>query len=184
MFYVGAYTGAGVFLPLYLVQVRGESTTQAGLVLSVGGFMWTLGSIYAASRTGVWPKRLALIGALLIAFAGVSIAAQSAIGNLPLALIYVTWGAAGCGVGLGILHLLNWALVYSPPTQTGAVSAAVQTMRMLGSAAGGALMGALLNAIGSDPDHLRLSITAIFGMAALLALWPATFGRPKVPERA
>jgi Na+/melibiose symporter-like transporter len=80
--------------------------------------------------------------------------------------------------------LLNWALVYSPPTQTGAVSAAVQTMRMLGSAAGGALMGALLNAIGSDPDHLRLSITAIFGMAALLALWPATFGRPKVPERA
>jgi predicted MFS family arabinose efflux permease len=184
VFYLGAYTGAGVFLPLYLVQVRGESTTQAGLVLSVGGFMWTLGSIYAASRTGVWPKRLALIGALLIAFAGVSIAAQSAIGNLPLALIYVAWGAAGCGVGLGILHLLNWALVYSPPTQTGAVSAAVQTMRMLGSAAGGALMGALLNAIGSDPDHLRLSITAIFGMAALLALWPATFGRPKVPERA
>ena len=27
----------GVFLPLYLVQVRGESTTAAGLVLSVGG---------------------------------------------------------------------------------------------------------------------------------------------------
>src|SRR5207245_2262703 len=29
MFYTGAYTGAGVFLPLYLVQVRGESTTAA-----------------------------------------------------------------------------------------------------------------------------------------------------------
>jgi MFS family permease len=184
IFYVGAYTGAGVFLPLYLVEVRGESTTQAGLVLSIGGFMWTLGSIFAATRTGVWPKRLALIGALLIAIAGVSIAAQSAIGNLPLALIYVTWGAAGLGVGLGILHLMNWALVYSPATQSGAVSGAVQTMRMLGSAAGGALMGALLNAIGSDPDHLRLSITAIFSMAALLALWPATFGRPKVSVRA
>ena len=79
--------------------------------------------------------------------------------------------------------MLNWALVYSPPTQSGAVSGAVQTMRMLGQAAAGALMGALLNAIGSDPVHLRLSITAIFSMAALLALWPATFGRPKVSER-
>ena len=65
----------------------------------------------------------------------------------------------------------------------GAVSGAVQTMRMLGQAAAGALMGALLNAIGSDPDHLRLSITAIFSLAALLALWPATFGRPMVGER-
>lgn len=183
MFYVGAYTGAGVFLPLYLVEIRGESTTQAGLVLSVGGFMWTLGSIFAATRTGAWPKRLALIGALLIAVAGVSIAAQSAIGSLPLALIYVTWAAAGFGVGLGILHLMNWALVYSPAAQSGQVSAAVQTMRMLGSAAVGALMGAILNAIGSDADHLRLSITAIFSMAALVALWPATFGRPAVSTR-
>ena len=52
-----------------------------------------------------------------------------------------------------------------------------------GSAAGGALMGALLNAIGSDADHLRLSIAAIFSMAALIALVPATIGRPKVSAR-
>jgi hypothetical protein len=45
-------------------------------------------------------------------------------------------------------------------------------------------MGALLNAIGSDPGHLQLSIAAIFGLAGLLALFPATFGRPQIPERA
>jgi len=183
MFYTGAYTGAGLFLPLYLVEIRGESTTQAGIVLGIGGFMWTVGSIWASGRRGSWPKRLALIGALLITLAGLSIAAQSALGNLPLALIYVTWAAAGFGVGLAILHLTNWALVYAPPAQSGAVSGAVQTMRMLGSAAGGALMGAVLNAIGSDPDHLRLSITAIFVVASIIALWPATFGRPKVEVR-
>ncbi len=180
MFYVGAYTGAGVFLPLYLVQVRGEATTQAGLVLSVGGFMWTVGSIFASTRTGRWPIRLALIGALLVAVAGFSIAAQSALGNLPLPLIYLTWAGAGFGVGLAMLHLTNWALVYSPAAQSGVVSGATQTMRMLGSAAVGALMGAVLNAIGSDPDHLRLSISTIFGLAGLLALFPATIGRPKV----
>src|SRR5205823_117512 len=64
MFYVGAYTGAGVFLPLYLVQVRGESTTQAGPVLSVGGFNWTRGSIYACSRNGVRSVRPAFLRAL------------------------------------------------------------------------------------------------------------------------
>jgi MFS family permease len=183
MFYTGAYTGAGVFLPLYLVQVRGESTTQAGLVLSVGGFMWTVGSIYASTRTGRWPIRLAIIGALLIALACFSIAAQSVLGNLPLPLIYLTWAGAGFGVGLAMLHLTNWALVYSPASQSGVISGATQTMRMLGSAAVGALMGAVLNAIGTDPDHLRLSITAIFTLTGLIALFPATLGRPKVSAR-
>ena len=183
MFYTGSYTGAGVFLPLYLVQVRGESTTAAGLVLSVGGFMWTVGSIYAASRTGRWPIRLAIIGALLIALACFSIAAQSVLGNLPLPLIYLTWAGAGFGVGLAMLHLTNWSIAYSPASESGVISGATQTMRMLGSAAVGALMGAVLNAIGTDPDHLRLSITAIFGLTGLIALFPATIGRPKVSAR-
>jgi MFS family permease len=182
-FYTGAYTGAGVFLPLYLVQVRGESTTEAGLVLSVGGFMWTVGSLFAASRTGHWPIRLALLGALLVAVACFSIAAQSMLGNLPLPLIYFTWAAAGFGVGLAMLHLTNWALVYSPAAQSGVISGATQTMRLLGSAAGGALLGAVLNAIGSDAGHLRLAIAAIFTLAAIIALFPATIGRPKVTAR-
>jgi MFS family permease len=182
-FYVGAFVGAGVFLPLYLVEVRGESTTAAGLVLSVGGFTWTCGSVFASTRAGRWPKRLALLGALLIALAAVSIAAQAALGSLPLGLIYVAWAAAGLGIGLALLHLMNWSLVYSPAAHSGAVSGAIQTMRMLGGAAAGALMGAVLNALGTDPDHLRLSISAIFGLAALLALVPATIGRPKVPDR-
>jgi MFS family permease len=182
-FYLAAYTGAGLFLPLYLVQVRGESTIQAGLVLSVGGFMWTVGSIFASTKTGRSPMRLGVIGALLIAVAAGSIAAQSTVGNLPLWLIYLTWGAAGFGVGLAMLHLTNWALVYSPASQSGVISGATQTMRLIGMAAGGALMGALLNAIGLDAAHLRAAIAAIFTMAVVIALVPATIGRPKVGPR-
>ena len=63
------------------------------------------------------------------------------------------------------------------------ISGATQTMRMLGSAAVGALMGAVLNAIGTGPDHLRMSITAIFTLTGLIALFPATLGRPKVSAR-
>ena len=184
MFYTGTYVGAGVFLPLYLVEVRGVSTTEAGLVLSIGGAMWTVGSLVAAGRShGQWPMRMVIAGALLIALAGVSISLQSALGSLPLALVYVTWGAAGCGVGLAVLHLMNWAIVFSPASQSGSVSGAIQTVRMLGSASFGALMGAVLNAIGSDPAHLHTAVTAIFACVALLALYPATLGRPRVPVR-
>ena len=57
-------------------------------------------------------------------------------------------------------------------------------MRMLGSAAVGALMGALLNAIGTAPGQLHVAIAAIFSLTALIALWPATFGRPRIGQRA
>jgi MFS family permease len=183
-FYTGSYTGAGLFLPLYLVELRHESTTEAGIALGIGGFMWTVGSIWAAGRGGHWPKLLARIGALLIVAAGVSIAAQAVLGSLPLFLVYVTWAAAGFGVGLAMLHLTNWAIVYAPPTQSGAVSGAALIMRMIGGAAAGALMGAVLNAIGPDEEHLPYAIAAIFLLCALIAAWPATFGAPKVSARA
>jgi MFS family permease len=180
MFYTGAYTGAGLFLPLYLVEVRGESSAQAGVVLGIAGFMWTAASVWSSTQTGQWPKRLAMMGALLIVTASLLVAGQALLGTLPLPLLYVTWAAAGVGIGLAMLHLTNWALTYAPAAQSGAVGGATQIMRLLGAAAAGALMGALLNAIGPDTDHLRLSIAAIFGLSALIALFPATFGRPKV----
>jgi hypothetical protein len=54
---------------------------------------------------------------------------------------------------------------------------------MLGSAAGSALLGAVLNFVGSDPGHLQTAVTSIFGVVCVVALFPATFGRPKVSER-
>ena len=120
----------------------------------------------------------------MIVLAGLSIALQAVLGSLPLAFVYVTWALAGFGVGLAMLHLTNWSIVYAPAGQSGAVSGAGLIMRMLGGAAAGALMGALLNAIGSDPEHLRTSITVIFLVCAAIALWPATLGRPKVEVRA
>jgi MFS family permease len=184
MFFTAAYTGASVFLPLYLVQLRGQSTTLAGLVLGISGFMWTVSSIFAASQGGQWPMRLARLGAVLLALASASVAAEAALGGFPLWMVYVTWAGGGCGIGLAMIHLTNWAIAFSSPEYSGAVSAAVQSMRLLGGAAGGALMGAVLNFVGSDESNLRTSIACIFALSALIALWPATFGHPKIPHRA
>jgi MFS family permease len=184
IFYTAAYAGAGVFLPLYLVEVRGESATLAGVVLTTGGVAWTLGSIIASSLSrGAWPMRLVILGALMIAGSGLYIAVQAAVGGLPLLLVYIAWGIVGVGIGIAMMHLMNWAIVFSPADQAGSVSGAVQIVRYVGAAGGGALMGALLNAIGADPAHLRLSIVAIFLLVFLLGLWPATLGRPHINER-
>jgi MFS family permease len=183
MFFTAAYSGAGLFLPLYLVQLHGQSTTVAGLVLGISGAMWTIASIFASTQRGAWPLRLSRLGAVLLALAGLSVAAEALLGGLPLVFIYVMWAAGGCGIGLAMLHLTNWAITYSPAAHSGAVSAAVQSMRLLGGATGGAIMGAVLNVIGSDADHLRTSIVTIFVLAAIIALWPATFGQPKIPPR-
>lgn len=182
VFYTGSFIPGAVFLPLYLQELRGESATQVGLLLTIGGMMWTVGSLIAAHAHGQWAMRLVRGGALLIALGGLAVAFQAAVGTLPLILMYVAWAAAGCGVGLGVLHLLNWAIVYSPPSEAGSVSGAVQTIRLVGSAAGAALMGAILQAIGADAAHLRTSIIVIFIVVAAFGLWPATFGRPRLDE--
>ncbi len=180
MFVTAAYIGSNVFLPLYLQNVRGESAFTAGLVMSSAGVCWTVGSLLGVRAEGVWRMRVMRLGALMIAFGGLSVAAIAAAGNVPLVFVYLTWDVAAIGVGLALLHLMNWVVAYSPPERAGAASAAVQTGRMLGSAAGGALMGAVLHGIGADAGHLWTAISAIFLLGATFALMPATLLRPRL----
>ncbi|HLY63935.1 MAG TPA: MFS transporter, partial [Chloroflexota bacterium] len=182
-FFTGSYTAAAVFLPLYLQEVRGESATMAGLALSAGGISWTCGSLIGAQGRGIWQKRMVIVAALMICVGGLAIAAQAWIGRLPLPLIVATWSFAAVGMGMGLIHLMNWAIVFSPASQAGTVSAAVQSMRLIGSAAGAALMGALLHAIGAEQPRLQTSITAIYLLMAFIALCAATVRRPRGVER-
>ncbi len=178
--FIGAtYLGASVFVALYLQNGLGQSATQAGLVLSAGGISWTLAAVLSTQLSGPWPRRMVVTGATLVVAGGVSLAAQAAIGGAPLVFVYITWCLSGFGVGLALNHLMNWAIVFSPKSQAGSVSGAVQTMRLIGAASGAALMGALVQAIGIDSAHLRMAMTGVFLLMAGMALWPATFGRPK-----
>jgi len=183
MFVTGAYLGSAVFVPLYLQQGRGQSAVQAGFVVMTGGAMWTVGSFIGSQGPVFWQKIWMILGAAAIAVGGLAVAAIAAF-DLPVVMMYFAWGGAACGMGIAILHLTNWAVLFSPIEQAGSVSGAVQIIRLLGSAAGAAIMGALLHLIGADPGHLRTSIVAIFLFMACLALWPATLGRPRGIDRA
>ena len=145
------------------------------MVLGIGGFMWTVGSIWAARRGGagrsalrIWARcssspRDCLVAAQSAARQSAAVAGLRDVGRGGL------WRRAGDAapdeLGDGVLA----ARAVGRGERRGADYADARRRR------GGALMGAVLNAIGSDPDHLRLSITAIFGLAALIALFPATW---------
>jgi MFS family permease len=182
MFVTGGYIGAGIFLPLYLQGVRGETAFTAGLVLSAGGVSWTVGSLIGVHFHGKWRLRAMRFGAGMIVAGTLSVALQVYSGRSALPFITLSWVCAAIGVGIALLHLMNWVVLFSPASQSGAASAAVQTARLLGSAAGGALMGAVLHGIGADSSRIRLAITAIFLLAALFAVQPATLLRPKLPH--
>jgi predicted MFS family arabinose efflux permease len=183
MFFTASYLGSVSFLPLYLQRLQGSEAFVSGLALTVGGVMWTVGSLVATRGHGRWPGRMVRIGALLIALTSAYLAAQALFGPWPVIFVYVIWGFGAFGMGMGMIHLTNSAIVAAPADQKGTVSSAVQTVRTLGVGVGSALMGALLELFGTEGEQLRLALAAIFALAAVIALWPATFGRPSVPER-
>jgi len=175
-----SFLGAAVFVPLFLQALRGQSAAAAGLVLTAGGLAWTGGNFLAGWSRGRWSKRMVIAGALLVAAACATIALQVVSGRWPVILVGVSWAVGGFGIGMAYITLLDQAIASSPREQYGSVTGAVQTLRTLGGALGGALMGALLHLLGAAGDMLRLSIVAIFLLATVLALWPATFGQPRM----
>ncbi len=184
MLFAAAFSGATVFVPLYLQRLRDESATKAGIVLTIGGLCWMVGSVFSTGHArGPWPMRTVVGGALFVAAGALGVVIQIGIGTAPLALLYLTWGLAAAGIGMGLLHVTNWAVVFSSPALAGTASSAVQTLRLVGAAASGAIMGALLNGLGADQAHLRTSLMAVFAFAAIIAFSLATVLRPRIPAR-
>ncbi|MFM8353194.1 MAG: MFS transporter, partial [Actinomycetales bacterium] len=94
------YFGSAAFLPLVLIEARGASATQAGLVMGVAGFAWWIGSwLQGRFSTTTNTARLVAIGSSVVA---------CSLLLMPLLVIFPTpiWVAAVilivCEIGLGL----------------------------------------------------------------------------------
>lgn len=94
------YFGSAAFLPLVLIEVRGATATQAGLIMGVAGFAWWVGSsIQGRYSTPTNASRLVAIGSSVVA---------GSLLLLPLLVLVDTpiWVAAVilcvCEIGLGL----------------------------------------------------------------------------------
>jgi MFS family permease len=122
----GSFFGAEVFVPLMLINLRGLSSTLAGLTLTGGALGWSAGSAFQG-RSGLRVSRPALvsIGCLLVAGGIVGIAAVT-FAAVPVYVAAIAWVVAGTGMGLAMTSVSVLMLSLSPPADQGANSAALQ----------------------------------------------------------
>ncbi|MDL1895990.1 MFS transporter [Anaerolineae bacterium CFX7] len=166
-------------LPFYLIQGRGYSPQDAGLILTAQPLIM----IFAAPLSGILSDR---IGSRILATLGMTILAGGLIWLARLGAessvsdIVIPLAVVGLGTGIFVTPN-NSALMGSAPRQRQGIAAGVlAAARNVGMVLGVGLAGAIFSTVAgasSAPDALYASVTASFlvaaGIAALGALTSA-----------
>jgi MFS family permease len=163
------FFGAEAFLPLSLIQVRGQSTMVAGLALTAATVMWTAGAwIQARLAAGGSRRRVAVCGLLLIivGIAGIALVVMT---TVPVAIAAIAWGAAGLGIGLAFSSATLVVLESAPPGQEGKWSAAAQLSNVLGTAMGTGVGGAIVALAAAAPTNSTRTGIALVDACAIAA---------------
>jgi len=95
-----AFFGVDSFITLMLTGVRGVGLAEASIVVTAATVSWSLGTLWQSSRAArVGPARLVLLGAVMVG-GGVLAVAAGLLPEVPIAVPYIGWGAAGVGMGI------------------------------------------------------------------------------------
>ncbi len=160
-FYGAAFLGALLFLPFYLVQVKGISATNSGLSLTpltlgvvVGSFVTGQLASKLGRYKGMLVLGLAWLTAMLFLFHTMLTQAT------PLWQIWIVMVLIGVGMGPGMPTYTLAVQNAVPVNRLGQASSGAQFFRQIGSSLGAALMGAVLvAAVQSDmPKYLPPSM--------------------------
>jgi MFS family permease len=180
--YAGAFFAGEAFVPLALQTVKGVSTAQAGLTLTVGAVAWALGSTAQGRLYGRVPRgRLIQVGGALVALCLATVP-LSLLPSMPYGVAAVSWFVGALGMGLCFGAIATLTLELSEPEDQGANSAALQVCDSSGSvlfvSAGGTIYALALAA----GDVGASTFTAIWWLMAVVAatgaLLASRIGRP------
>ncbi|MEX2032203.1 MAG: MFS transporter, partial [Dehalococcoidia bacterium] len=167
-------------MPFYLIEIRGFSTAQTGLMLAMVPLMLLLfapisGLLHDRTR---WPQQ-ATLGVALVSLGLFSLATLGSETHVAFVLLRL----ALIGVGSVVFNPPNTSTIMGsvPRSMLGTASASVATSRNVGNAVGLALGSAVVVAVagvggsgvsGADvpPDDLLRGIRAAFLAAASLSL--------------
>lgn len=122
------------FLPLMLVKIHGWEVSSAGIILTIGGISWAIGSFVQGKIADPELRhRLPIIGGGL-ATIGILVAAFSALPFAPPLLTALGWLLAGAGIGLTLPAMSVVALGKTPQHEHGQISASLQIVDGIGAA--------------------------------------------------
>jgi MFS family permease len=156
-----AFFGTDAFVPLAIQNVRNESVTYTGIVLTVSTLSWTAASWvqqHYVHRRG--PRFFVRLG---FAFIAVGIGGVAALlsPSVPVWTVAVTWSVGAAGMGLAYSSLALVMLDAAEPGREGAASAALQLSDQLGFALGTGVAGA------------AVALGEVAGWAESKSLWVA-----------
>lgn len=156
------FFGAETYVPLSLVQHRGLTVLQAGLLLTGAAVSWSLGSILAANLPALESKVLRVrLGALCVLI-GTASGALTLVDAVPVAVIALVWSIGGLGMGMAASTLGVLLLDHSAPEEQGVNSAAMQTSD--------AVFQSLVLAVGSVVFAIMLTSHAMTGYVLVFVL--------------
>jgi MFS family permease len=170
-------------VPLALTDLRGDSTTMAGLVLTSATVFWTVGA-WLQERIVLRSNRRVLTGVGLAAMtAGIAATAAVLCTSLPTWIAIPTWGLSGIGIGVAYSTVSLVVLEHAVPGEEGAASAAFQLSYVLGTAIGTGATGGVVARWVERGESLAVAIAVVFAVALALALL-ALATAPRLPSRA
>ncbi len=160
------FFGAETYVPLSLVEHRGLSVSQAGLLLTSAALLWFAGSWLAANVPALASKVLRVrLGASCV-FVGTTAGALTLVDSVPVGLIALVWSIGGLGMGMAASTLGVLLLDHSAPGEQGVNSAAMQTSD--------AAVQSIVLAIGSVVFAILLTSHAMTGYVLVFVLATVT----------
>jgi MFS family permease len=165
-----AFFGTDAFVPLAIQNVRHESVTYTGIVLTVSTLAWT-GFAWVQQhyvhRRG--PRFFVRLGFCFIVF-GIGGVAALLSPSVPVWTVAVTWSIGAAGMGLAYAPLSLVMLDSAEPGREGAASAGLQLSDQLGFALGTGVAGAAV-ALGEVAGWLEsTSLLVAAGVTGSMAI--------------
>ncbi|WP_374651297.1 MFS transporter [Dongia sp.] len=163
------HTVIGVFLPLALQELHGESPIAAGYMMAVLAIGWTAASVFTAQWRGSAVTAAMICG---LSFCAIGLAALAAgVTVLPPFAIAALNGLVGIGLGSSNLHVVAAAMRHAAEGEESITASSIPTMRSLGIAFGAAAAGAIANASGLTdallPNDVARAVTWVLSVGTL-----------------
>lgn len=180
----GAFFAVDSYVPLTLTHLHGFSATTAGLPLMLGSIGWSAASWWQGRHTAVGRHVLIRTGCAVIV-AGALLMAVVTMPGTPGLLSYLAWLLAGAGMGLVMPSVAVLLLEFSPASQRGRNSSALQICDVTSSAVTVGLGGVLVAAaesgrlgLGHALGLIDLAMAAVALLAGTLAYRARAVGVP------
>ncbi|MDQ3695986.1 MAG: MFS transporter [Chloroflexota bacterium] len=176
------FFGVDAFVPLALVDVRGQTIIYASLALTGATITWTIGSWLQARFSATASRRRLIQTGLIVVAVGCALFLPVLAPAVPVLLGPVSWTLAGLGMGLAFSTLSLVVLETAPAGQEGAAAASLQLANVLGGGLGTGIGGALVGSIGAADGQLRTALT-IQEVAMIVVLVVAVAAAARLPNR-